>query len=367
MKKKIYQIIPACLATLALTAGFSYTGPDRYNKNLDSNNEKQIETQLPTGCNAPARINIVESYDFFINVDFLYWKAIEEGTNMGSVYTTDSTETSTSDVKIDSKYHPAFRVGLGMGLSEDNWTAGIEYTRYHSTNDNSKNLDLTDLSSENRLLSSWVLSSTESDDLIFGLKSSWKVKNDLIDLNFGRPYYVGQKLIFKPIFGLRSGWMDQKYDQTQTFYDETTTEENYSTVNAKSNSWLIGPRAGIGTNWVLGKGFNVFGNAAAALFYQNFKNNFKYKNFETDSTLNTHEKLSSITPNLECALGLSWGDYFFKKQSHLNFSIGYEFHWFANQNQMNSLAYKAMSSGVMNLKKEDLMLHGITMSARFDF
>ena len=41
---------------------------------------------------------------------------------------------------------------------------------------------------------------------------------------------------------------------------DSSVEGKYS-----SKSWLVGPRAGINTNWMLGQGFRFVGNAAATV------------------------------------------------------------------------------------------------------
>ena len=273
---------------------------------------------------------------------------------------------------MDFDYHPAFKVSAGIGFNRDDWTACVEYTRFHSKDSNHKTI------SKDNLTELLILSTWNASNQTFASKADWKLKNDLIDLSFGRPYYLGKKIVIKPHFGLRGGWIDQKYHLEETFLSDDT--ELNSFTNVKSDSWLIGPRAGVKTNWLLGKGFNFFGNIATSLFYQDFSTKYNYNYttivLETTRDISVNEKQDNhyITPNLECALGLGWGSYFAKNKAHFNLSAGYEFHIFWNQNLMKSLAEKVKSGtgstsdgSITETKEGDLMLHGLTVSARFDF
>ena len=193
------------------------------------------------------------------------------------------------------------------------------------------------------------------------------MENDLIDLEFSRPHYLGKKLIFKPHFGFRGGWIDQKYNLEAQVTWRSENESSFY-FNVSSKSWLIGPRAGLDSQWLLGEGFSLFGNLASSLCYQHF--NVKYKEttvpdlaleFNSDSKTKDYY----VNPNLEFAVGINWGSYLAENQYHIDLSAGYEFHIFWNQNQMSVL--KNDNNQTPHTKAGDLMLHGLTISGRFDF
>ena len=80
--------------------------------------------------------------------------------------------------------------------------------------------------------------------------------------------------------------------------------------------------------------------------------------------LNKIYKKSQLTPNLEAALGLAWGTYFDNMNWHFGLTAGYEFHIFWHQNLLLSCRNLTIYS---ETKDGNLILHGLTISGRFDF
>ena len=271
MKK--YLKLPITLAAFALTCSFGYAEetneiavhsntPDSFqSKNIKKEEKPSAEPQK-AGYNAPARIDVIKGYDAYITAGFLYWQPLERGLNIGNY---SATYGNASSVKMDFDFHPAFKVGMGMGFNPDNWESGLEYTRFHSKDSNKKVKNEGDY--EYGLVWDWYDSNLSDVAAVEpneanSIKAKWKLKTDILDLAFTRPYYLGKKLIFKPFYGLRGGWIDQKYDSTATF---SVLEEYLEvTANVSSDSWFIGPRAGLNSNWCFDYGLSAFGNVAAA-------------------------------------------------------------------------------------------------------
>ena len=136
----------------------------------------------------------------------------------------------------------------------------------------------------------------------------------------------------------------------------------------KSRSWLVGPRAGLNTNWLFGEGFRAYGDMAASLVYQYYKSITMQRTDTTDTSLlgyNYANKIGYVTPVFELGLGLGWGTYFDCNNWHFDLILGYDFQYYWNQNMMRDLRDKVDTT--CGFSPGDLMLHGLTITARFDF
>ncbi len=330
-----------------------------------SNNSQQPQLQtghidktdhLMPGYNYPGRINVQGSWDLFIIGNFIYWEPREKGLELGIPSSSDMASRTGSVANMDFEYKPGFKVGLGLNFDHDNWVGFIEFTRLHMTIGDKKTRP--DWASS--FQPSWFTSGQDANTT--ELKGRWKLDLDILDFELGRPEYVGQKLIFKPFFGLRGGWIDQTYIATRI------VSNIQSLNNIKSRSWLVGPRAGIDTQWLLGAGFRFNGDIAASLFYQYFRNvTMKRQNYANPSILdaNIRNNEGYITPQIDMAIGLGWGKYFGKSKYHFDILANYELQYYFNQNMMRDL--KNMFDSRVSSSPDDLMFHGLTFAMRFDF
>jgi len=312
------------------------------------------EHQMMGAFSAPARFDVKGSLDLFITASYLYWQPIQESMSLAYDQYPAPTTTRGKVYDMDFDFKSGFKVGMGINLSYDNWNLYLEYLRLHSTHKEGINLP-----------TNATLNCLWRDDTgplsCNSISSSWEFDTDLLDFYMTRPYYLGTKLTLKPFAGLRGGWIDQKLNVRAI---DTSDYPNRTWID--SDSWLVGPRGGVDCFWHLGEGFRVFTNIAASLFYQHFKTTLKYYTINTN-TLDYYqrEKIGRVVPNIDLALGLAWGTYFADNDWHIDLSAGYEFHHFWNQNTLRPV-YEAIVNGII-VSPGDLMLQGLTVTARLDF
>lgn len=336
---------------------------------------------IPKNCayNAPARIDPACGWDAWLSLSFIYWQPKEGCLSLGS----DRTDHLRSGnyfncdfIAMETNYHPAFKIGAGMSFCRDDWTLFAEYTWFNSEDNTSYDLG-------SKFILGRTLSTPWIDDNILNtignnisaLRSHWELSLNIVDLDLGRPYFVGQKLIFKPFYGLRGGTIDQLYVQKVTFNSYTSDVPVYAYSHNKSNSWILGPRAGLGTDWMLGCHYRIYGNLAAALFYQNFDIKVRHtvpiqKNNSSQIAGYGKYELSTITPNLDFELGLGYGSYFCNDQWYFDLTVGYSFNYFWNQNLLSPVSQSteiSASRKSTSCVAGDLMLQGLTITARLDF
>jgi len=327
------------------------------------------QNQFPSGYNHQARIN-VDGWNVFISGSFIYWQAMEGGLELGVFYKDPGEpgqDNFISNILINFQYQPGFKVALGTCLGHDNWILSCEYTWLHFSD--TKLVILSDVGDSYYISTSW----TREAEHFYYSQATWKLRYDMIDLEMSRPFYVGTDLVMKPFGALRGGLIKQYYNIC--FAVEAPSSGNSWITNLEEKTWMLGPRAGIDCDWIFFNYFRLIGNAAMALFYQHFETIGYNCEFDSDHSVvdpfwNVDTSEWQITPNLEAALGLGWGSYFgANNRWHFDLSALYEVNYFLNQNKMRQVASTNLLTGAYApiVPAQDLMMHGLTITARFDF
>jgi len=301
------------------------------------------KNQIMQAYNAPARVNVEDNYDLFIEGSFIWWQPKEQGLDIGATASTNPERELINIFNFDANYKSGFKIGAGFHHNLDDWTVFAQYTWFDRNSHNT-------IEKDEAFGSEWLNASTTQ------AKAKWSLDINFFELELSRANVTGKKVVFAPHFAIAGGWLDQKY-----FIFSTEDESK-----AFSDSWLIGAKAGIKTSWNLRSSLRVLGNISAALFYQNYTDiSYELKNIITDQFLERIDmKTHYLTPNLNIDAGLAYGLYLNKNLWHIDFLIKYEFIHFWNQNQMR---YLLNHLGFIRFDAGSLMLHGITASFRWDF
>lgn len=324
----------------------------------------------PCNCayNAPARIDPACGWDTWISGSFLYWQAKEKGLELAQLIITHRDDNFLQKQKLVNMkfdYHPAFKLGFGYSFERDDWNIYLEYTRFNAKDSKTINIS-DDVFVFTDLITLWF--SSVDTQTFTNISAKWKLDYNMFDLEISRPYYLGKKIIFKPHYGLRGGWINQKYNLDAIYFDSGI--DFLLHARQKENSWLIGPRAGIDSDWLIGCDFRIFANIAGSLFYQKFDTTIKQfapitPSFSEGTFAQINNKDSFLTPNIEFELGLGYGSYFYHNQWHFDLTIGYDFHYFWNQNQIQGLSESISIPAAFDVG--NLILHGLNLTARIDF
>jgi hypothetical protein len=371
MTKKEYKMKKLLFVSslaLVLATMPSYSEEKAY----DQGHSIEDENIVPSAYNHQACI-VTDSSDVFITASFIYWQALEDCNDLGHSFPVTQLATNYGSVQeMTFKYKPGFKVAAGATLGHDNWVLTGEYTWLHFTDYSAVTVDPT---LQNLAESNYY------DVNVYEIRSWWKCRYDMADIELSRPFYMGTALVFKPFGSLRGGCINQYYYGTNY---RRISDPLLDFFYNKQKTWLVGPRIGMDCDWIFCNYFRLVGNVAAALFYQKFNNYvelsfFNDRGFYYERVLN--DKSGQLTPNLEGALGLGWGSYFGEHNSwHFDMSVLYEINYFFNQNKMHSLNEKAVQELLTYMadnineyhysptyKAGDLMLHGLTVTARVDF
>jgi hypothetical protein len=321
------------------------------------------EHYMRNGYNAPAAIELDCGFNVFMKGTCLYWSASEHGLELGSTKKDD--KTTFHDLHFD--YQLGAKGTVGGRFPGDDWNFYFSYLFYRFK-ENSKHI------SDPNFFFYWAnqLPENNDGDLIYkpeNFSSRWKLKMDIMDSYFSRPFYLGLKLTAEPFIGARGGWISQKYNLPSTAPSQFPDELIHFANNNHSKSWLVGILGGVNTNWILIDFFRIYANFSAALMYQKFKVFNNQLITLQESSLFKHSlqnNINSITPNLDFSAGLGLGSYLFSKRIHIDLTVGYDFVIYWNQNVI-AYTIQGLVNGGAGYAMNNLMIHGLSGSLQLNF
>jgi hypothetical protein len=196
--------------------------------------------------------SMAHAIDFY--ADALYWQA-SESAEWALTNNLSSTNQVISYKTMSFNFAPGFRVGVGLNTKD--WGSRFLYTHYNvGTNDST---------------SGTVISGFEDGKFVQTFSNSAQV-NFIIDFNmFDVDLYkelqVNQSLLFRPLIGLRGGWIKQGINthfQGQIDYAETINN-NFSG---------FGPKIGLESQWSFYRGdnyrYSLITNVASSFMWGNW-------------------------------------------------------------------------------------------------
>lgn len=361
-------------------------------------------------CNPSCNNGFLDSLR--VRADFLWWRACEEGLSLG---TEEFTSTFPGGNKIqrakeknpDFKYDPGFRIGLASICPCDCFDVALNWTHFHTKASVSGEsiFDTNDFVggsgiSETVFVPEWQRIGNAIPDFS---KGRWTLNLDLLDLEFGRKYYVSNCFVLRPHFGLRGARIDQGFrvhSEANRFnpYEEGASGFFASDTKAKNDFLGIGPRLGLDLELSLPCACNIklFGQAAGSLLFGRFERHSRefFHNFSDDSSnpqlydgfprdlefeaKATKERCSRATTDL--AIGLKWEHCctWCNRQHPITIAFAWEHHAFFNFNNFIfekgsfdsahpdfvSFGTDAHSRGCSG---GDLTTQGLTVSAEIGF
>ena len=247
--------------------------------------------------------------DFYVHVDGLAFQAKQDGMEFAiedsSTPVLDSPIThgevqGFSGDNFDYDYNPGMRVGLGFYMDHDAWNLDFNWTWLNITNYERANAN----TPGGVEIPQWVLGAgTPAAQIGPRCGAVWKSSYNTVDIRLGKPHYVSRYLIVNPHFGVRAGWIDQHFSASYGGTGTTTRVIHHG----DNDFWGIGTRAGIDTDWVLGKGWCLFGNVAASMLYGKFKidQNLTIPGPSNDGFDLRYDFYQNV-PNFEMAIGIGW-------------------------------------------------------------
>lgn len=393
------------IAALTCTSFFSTVNAQSYGNNSQPTNPMSQDTSKKGNYqrgsyreitpNAGPRVT--NGADVFLTADFIWWKAVQEGTfyaasgiGPGAMATSDTIRSVESGVTRSSgnDWAPGFKVGLGLNLGHDGWDIYTEYTWLRPSNRSvvSREYDATtgegvvSLQTPNTNDGPYGGTLAQGDLYRWDKASSrWSLRFNVIDLELGRNFYLSQFLTMRPFIGLKGTWQSQTFNTRLSLADGVDIAFSPQVLNAPlsgpyrikydNDVWGIGIRGGFNIGWYLTKNWSFYGNTAWTSMWAAYTDlNRK------DVVKNSEELGNGISPKMvhvdgdnyysskwigEIELGLRWEMWFYDDNYHFAIELGWEHQVWLNWTSFQSI--------IQPDRWEDLNFQGLNLKLRFDF
>lgn len=342
---------------------------------------------LPSGRKCIGYFCESRNSGFISNLDFIYFQPKEDCFEFASKNSNIDHSSGSSLIDLwaktysfDFSYTPGFKLGMGFFIPHISWEVFFNWTQLYSKIKNKecgKGGGLIPLF--------WNPAAFDNiQSTIRFSKSNAKLDFffDSLDFEMGDTFFTSPYLILKVYGGLKGAVIHQrfyvKYKDGNTITDKNSKNIDILTGSTKirSNSKGIGPRIGIDSSWnICRSDFNIVANGSFALLLTRF--NVRHHEFDTaydtiaDQTVvneyKIHEYVWLVRPNAHLKLGINWGKCLGNcKNYYLGFTAAYEIQYFWEQN-LSRRFVDEQNLGLTYPNKGDLYLHGLSLSAHFEF
>lgn len=317
--------------------------------------------------NPSSRFQVDNGWNLFLNTEFLWWVAKEDGLYYAQGGSSNSlTDTVPPDGTINFDGHlqkvkpawtPGFRIGFGGNMEYDEWDLFLNWTWFSSAaRDSSKGL----------LLTLWGhpdidQPGSNANGALFA-RGKWNLHLNLLDLEMGRSFWVGKHLSLRPFFGARGAWIDQDF---KIRYQYTTTPITKGRLKMDSDFEGGGVRGGVDARFAVLNGWSFYGLAAASMLYGFFNCDFR-ETWVSRKIAGTRDGFHQAVSSLQMALGVRWDTYVHRDRYHFGLYAGWEQNIWYGINKMNHY-FNRLSEGNLQQLNGDLSLQGGTFGVRFDF
>jgi hypothetical protein len=303
---------------------------------------------------------IKEGANLWVMGEALLWQAVQE--NLTYVYTGNNIAGAPNRTlhTVDFAWDWGFRVGAGYTAKQDGWDLGFYWTNIRNTAHGIEHP-----STGKIVFQVWTVAQKVFPGAVTTATSHWHVNLDQIDLELGREFYVGNFVTVRPFVGARSDWILQKFNVDLIGHMIPTNLEIEQLAKLRNRFWGFGFVAGFDTNWMLGSGFSLYGDADMSILMGFF--DIDQKGTQNDVKIwNQAKSFRKGTAILDLGLGLKWSQLFCKDRFGIAFKLGYEYHLHFNQNQF------IRSDGSILLElfstiQGDLTYQGVIGGLEFDF
>ncbi len=328
---------------------------------------------------------------FEAHLDFLYWKADEDGLEYGTKMVAppligESSTAKTKLLDLHFEWDPGFRLGAGYTFDQlDCWSLNLNWThiRNHAHAKASAKGIESQTGSVDTIISPWV-------NLLFELRAGaskaeahWHVDYNTLDLDFSRSVSLSKKFSLNPHFGLRGAWIDQdykaKYKSVFILAESSPHFTRNVTFKGKNEFSGFGLRGGTELLCHLSPNWHIFSQFAGNLLYGRFRVNMKNLHDQglgegdippMPLDFKASEHFWRVRLSFEEAIGLGWDRSFRCDKYRLRLRAAYELSQWLNQNELFYTFYfrgQDTISSVPIRSQGDLSFHGIRAGLQFDF
>lgn len=287
------------------------------------------------------------------SVDALIWTVSEETAAIWggvSTFRADGTQRSLTGSNMNFDWNTGFRAGLFYEPENRFWDTSLTWTYYPTTKSMTIPVGL-------HVVGSDFFSGFLSNNIFFGANATWQLDMNMFNLLASHAFNLTKSVILRPSIGVMGGSIKQTLDAHWNAVIYQATE------NVTNNFVGVGPSFGINAKWNAYGNFSLVGDLSTAFMWGPWNNRDVYRRPSaffgtvTPTTISTTMNNSYLgTLMLDAFTGIEW---FYKGRSQVNFKLGYEMQYWANQLRMTSFQILPL--------RGDLTIQGATCGISIDF
>jgi hypothetical protein len=372
---RLKTLLPTGISLIALTS-YSFADTDNAQmRNLENRVTSLEQKRGASGViNPPARPEVKQGANLFITGDLLVWQAHEDGLPLAILNDNFALNLRDSNViGLDWAWNAGCRVGVGYNTPHDGWDLSATWLHFNTHANRHKKAHGSSVEWPTLTHPAEGVSggAAVGEDAFEKTKAHWTMNLNQLDLDLGREYFVSKWLTLRPHVGMRTAWLHQglnvHYNRASDLAGSFTPGiDDY--ISMKTHFWGIGLETGLDTQWGLGGGWSLYGNAAFAFLYgfhqpsreDEVRDGVKFNWVDMDWSFRTTRAIADLE------LGLRFDSWTNDERLHFRIQTGWEHHVYFSQNQfVRFVDDSAIGDFVSN--QGDLTLQGWTLSMRLDF
>jgi Legionella pneumophila major outer membrane protein precursor len=321
----------------------------------------------------------------FLGGEYLYWKPyafISYAVKYERSISGPTGVTAEDNPQVNLKAHAGYRLLLGFYLPRCTWYCEAQYTQFFARGGDFLDSETPSngVAFEGSTRFFWVWSGLNLTSGASGLRdasATERVRVKIVDGVLSRTFATNSCFTLDPFFGLRYARL--KVDMNIFCKEQQSTgifEGQFGTndIDLTNDFNSFGLRAGLKTNWLLGCGFEIFGESSFSVLAGKFVLRSKQRIVRinigdyTFKTLTNATSREDIYNNFQFGLGLIWGKQI--RCSYFGIKVGYEMSIWPSLIRLTRTidpvlegSFYPNSSGNRN----NLSMRGLTASARLDF
>jgi len=308
----------------------------------------------------------------FLTGEFLYWKPkvpILWGTvseNLGKTQPDlNGVFSNRKDGIVNMQGHAGYRIEVGFYLPPNAWTTSIRYTQFYSSGNDflTENGDAINFGLAIPYESLAPASSLGPEEA----SADQRIRLKLLDWTLQKSIFWCNRFNLNPFFGLRYGWIYNDMTILVSAPNTTTGAIGFNEIDLNNHYRAFGLITGLKMNWLLGCGFEIFGNFTLSGLWGKYDLRNKQSGLRANNAgivpfkFTTHNKLYTGKPIFEFLFGLNWGRRFYCNKLYFGMKAGYEISVYPSQIQLARASLSAVSDPV------DQTIHGLTLASSLHF
>ncbi|MCI0381960.1 MAG: Lpg1974 family pore-forming outer membrane protein [Chlamydiae bacterium] len=314
--------------------------------------------------NPSAAPKVCGTADFFFTAAFIYWHARQDNLEYAETSSVRPLVNSVSVSKgerkdVNFRFEPGFKIGFGGIFQYDGWDLYGNYTWLNPGSHRSSTSN-----DQHTLRTRWVIPTVLDADAkelpLQRAKAKWRMRFNVLDLELGRNFFVGQKVTMRPYLGFKLAFIDQDYKLDYHLDTDILNFGNQIEIDMDQDYIGFGIRTGVNGCWMVSKYWSIFGDIAVSILWSRFedarKDTTKGTLLGDLVTYNTEHEFNTLKPVLESTIGIRYTKEYDNWQFYVQ--AGWEEQVWFSHNQFPS---------PHSDHEGNLVLHGLTAQFGFFF